>query len=283
MKTLSFAGCVTVIILLFIAGRVSGQNDSMMLRFRVHAEPIHWVVTTTVSNDWDTNVTHKIYTGTIPIDFVVNQMVPHTDTVGTAPNPYSAPGFGFIIDSTANLLRKFVIAAYVPTGIPLNGAPSGQSVSHYLLTFDSIPFNRSLSSISVQPNRHATALNAYVMVSIKHAGGSEMGGWDTSGIIYDSVFLEMDKIIPASVIKPTDPRGSLTVTVTDGGRTLETMFSASPYTRSFEIFDFLGKSDLKYLIPCTSSTLDLPVYHLPPGCYFARLGDQVAKFVVPPR
>ena len=57
-------------------------------------------------------------------------------------------------------------------------------------------------------------------------------------------------------------------------------FQISTEDRYLQLVDFLGRTQ-NILIPAGISRL--PSLLLPPGCYFARLGDRVAKFVVPPR
>jgi hypothetical protein len=49
------------------------------------------------------------------------------------------------------------------------------------------------------------------------------------------------------------------------------------------ILDLLGRVVITRLLTSDENSLQIPNAMLPPGYYFARLGDEVAKFVVPPR
>jgi hypothetical protein len=52
---------------------------------------------------------------------------------------------------------------------------------------------------------------------------------------------------------------------------------------TIEVLDLLSRVVAVIPIRTDDLTMDATIPQLPPGCYFARLGDQVAKFVVPPR
>ena len=59
-------------------------------------------------------------------------------------------------------------------------------------------------------------------------------------------------------------------------------FSFNPecFERNLQVYNVLGENIFE--IPILSGQTQDEMY-LPPGCYLARLGDQVAKFIVPPR
>ncbi|HEX5317209.1 MAG TPA: hypothetical protein VFX22_11215, partial [Candidatus Kapabacteria bacterium] len=59
--------------------------------------------------------------------------------------------------------------------------------------------------------------------------------------------------------------------------------SPAHFNRRLEIFNTLSRKVADEVVLAGSLSLDHRISSLPPGCYFARLGDEVAKFIVPPR
>jgi len=68
-----------------------------------------------------------------------------------------------------------------------------------------------------------------------------------------------------------------------GSELLVSSFVISEDVRTLEIYDLLGRNAATVEVPIGAEFVELPTTFLIPGCYFARLGDQVAKFVVAPR
>jgi len=60
-------------------------------------------------------------------------------------------------------------------------------------------------------------------------------------------------------------------------------FNSSTTAKYLNIFNLLGTIAFSTYVVTEETWTQVPIASLPPGCYFARLGDQVAKFVVPPR
>ncbi|MDP4198720.1 MAG: hypothetical protein Q8922_13870 [Bacteroidota bacterium] len=60
-------------------------------------------------------------------------------------------------------------------------------------------------------------------------------------------------------------------------------FEKSHAWRTLEILNLIGRNVGGFPIPPDCEQIQIRIADLPPGCYFARIGNQFAKFVVPPR
>ena len=96
-----------------------------------------------------------------------------------------------------------------------------------------------------------------------------------TGSIADSLFLQ----IKPSALGVRNSNLSPRIEFLDNGIQLF-KFAYSSEARGLEICNTIGEIVSRTSISPTSTFEELS---LPPGLYFARLGDQVAKFVVPPR
>ena len=115
-----------------------------------------------------------------------------------------------------------------------------------------------------------------------HNVGSYNSSCSDSGQTMDTVSLEIAPTAYLDVTQGGSPPvvSHLYLSVDREGMLLSS-FSPSSYPRSLEIIDLLGKTVVS--LPIQSGIESLQ-FSLPcSGCYFARLGDQVTKFVIPPR
>jgi len=68
----------------------------------------------------------------------------------------------------------------------------------------------------------------------------------------------------------------------DLGSGLVARFTTKSISEPLQIFDMIGQPVLKMPVESGMKDMILSSQSLPPGCYFARLGNEVVKFVVMP-
>ncbi|HEX5315354.1 MAG TPA: hypothetical protein VFX22_01790 [Candidatus Kapabacteria bacterium] len=107
------------------------------------------------------------------------------------------------------------------------------------------------------------------------------GGCGAIGTLTDSVNIEIQPVNSSvTQAKNVPVSNQLVVEISEGKIIILSQVIPFAINR-FEVMDMLGRTIiLQNLKP---DEKELNISFLPPGCYFARLGDQVAKFVVPPR
>ena len=96
----------------------------------------------------------------------------------------------------------------------------------------------------------------------------------------DSVFLEI--FSASSLVSNFEEQGIPFRATSDGTNEI---FSFNPLTKvkNIDFFNSLGAIVSSISLTPRETWHEVPLNQFPPGFYFARLGDQVAKFVVPPR
>ncbi len=110
------------------------------------------------------------------------------------------------------------------------------------------------------------------------------GNCADSGLTLDTISIEVTPSAYLSVAQAANHLVTLPfhIFVDDKEVALSSSFGSSGTARTIRICDLLGRTVSTLLVPQNAESLQEPL-SLPPGCYFARLGNQVAKFVVPPR
>ncbi len=112
-------------------------------------------------------------------------------------------------------------------------------------------------------------------------GAGCYGSFDTSVQETDSLYIQISPY-SATVLNSTPIRDSTLHLVWDAAtRSISAHFPNSNSQRVLEICDLLGRIKERIIIPSELESTQLRST-LPPACYFARLGDQVAKFLVTP-
>jgi hypothetical protein len=91
------------------------------------------------------------------------------------------------------------------------------------------------------------------------------------------------KIIPPNADVPIAIQKNSGLRAFTNGEDEMFLFGLLQPDKIIEIYDFLGRTLAVIQIPTGTESIVMPMALLHPGFYFARLGDQVAKFVVPPR
>jgi hypothetical protein len=89
------------------------------------------------------------------------------------------------------------------------------------------------------------------------------------------------KIVPNAYSAVSEDSAARPFSVLDNeSRFVLCSFALPQRSDAIQIFDLLGRVTT---LPINVGNNTTSLSSLPPGCYFARLGNQVAKFVVPPR
>jgi len=96
----------------------------------------------------------------------------------------------------------------------------------------------------------------------------------------DSLYLELS---PNNLGVSVPLKNHTNISTNANRGTIDFYYNSSFSSRSFEIVNIFGRVLLESTIPPGNVSQKLLQSQFAPGCYFARLGDQVAKFVVPPR
>lgn len=159
--------------------------------------------------------------------------------------------------------------------IQVNGTDAGWA--DLTLVFPFIPFHYKNGVIEITPGKYlcSTSFGAFCKFGLDNVCSGSCSKTDT---IMDSVFFE---ITPATDVVESTLESSESFRAI-GMNTQEAFaYSPQPFDRSLVLCDILGRTISTILIP-SGQTLNQS-QNLPPGCYFARLGNHVAKFVVPPR
>jgi hypothetical protein len=148
------------------------------------------------------------------------------------------------------------------------------------IRFDSIPYVQdSVGDIFARGLYRAKV----TFRSNRHLG---MRDWMYNGSCskYDTVFDSVSiQIIPSSSLAVNSETGlNRQFSVRFVGSSMMITCDLGPIARPLEIIDAMGRCSCPLTIPAGQSSVNIE-NELSPGLYFARLGNQVAKFVVPPR
>ena len=253
--------CFAIIVLSFLAARAEGQIDS--------------------------NVIVKLYCGTIsdscqmiliepPLpgaaDTVIASLTVEFDsTYRIADMDHSQigskigkPNPPFEIDT----INREIVNLKVYNIEALSNVSGGDGL---IISFSPIPYSLQNNQITVSGIYQCN----YYFNSICQYPFSQQTCQDT-GTTTDSLFLQI-KQSSLDVFNSNLPSKIRFIT-TNGIQLFE--FTATSETRIIEIWNPIGAVVLRTAIGAGETSHEIL---LPPGLYFARLGDQLAKFVVPPR
>jgi hypothetical protein len=97
--------------------------------------------------------------------------------------------------------------------------------------------------------------------------------------------LEITILAPgvSAVQTTSESKTKFTVAYNSNDYNIEVLIPVSVHSQTIEFFNLLGQAVDSMKIDLNSARNELPASSLSPGLYFARLSDQVAKFIVPPR
>ncbi len=106
------------------------------------------------------------------------------------------------------------------------------------------------------------------------------GGCEDSGTVLNSISLEISN---STADISTSKATSMPLHSGSDGTNEIFSFDSSPFERTLSVINLLGGTAQSVMISSGAALHQVSLNKLPPGCYFARLDDEVAKFVVPPR
>lgn len=285
MKMLASIGFVAVIALSLIAGRAEAQLDS---------------------NARVTVICSEIVDGCTMTVFHVYDIGARLDTLGSAPSYQKwglalndtfryidGPRFGvtFSVDvDTVNRcfrnLSLYSTYAYGAEGQCANGGGWGGGTNNLNARLDVLNYQDSLGILSAHGvYAMSVDFSASYYCNVGISGHEAWNGTCKDRMqVVDTISI---RIVPSSYLS-VPPQGLMIETRdiairAQGTESLLCTFPLSEYPSVLKIYDFLGRTIEVVPIPISTAYLELPTASLSPGCYFARLGDQVAKFVVPPR
>ncbi|MDP4198569.1 MAG: T9SS type A sorting domain-containing protein [Bacteroidota bacterium] len=102
----------------------------------------------------------------------------------------------------------------------------------------------------------------------------EEGNQNETGIETDTVTLRVS--FPSNRVVQLSADPPFTLANSQSGYVAS--FRTSKIVRSLQLFNLLGQPVASMQIATGAGSINIPI--LPPGCYFARLGTEVAKFCV---
>ena len=279
MKITSSIGFVAVIALTLFTVRAEAQIDSNA-KVMIVCSPIGETCTMTVF--------HDAYFGTLDsVDsapsrqgwgFALNDTFRYTD----------GPRFGVTlsVDTVNKCFRNLLFSSsnsYGAQGECAQAGGFGDGTSALDARLDSLAYEDSSGVLSA----HGVQAMSYKLssrYSCLAGHQSWNGACEVSGKQVDTISM---RIIPNGYLSvpqplPVSGMSSLAIRVQVMESALCT-FPVSEYPSTLKIYDLLGRIAAVVSIPISTDYLELPTASLSPGCYFARLDNQVAKFVVPPR
>ncbi len=287
MKRASFL-CGVVIVLSLVAGRVWAQSDSNTI-VRLYCGSINSgcsmavAETTTVTGSRGDSITSTYTTEDgHSLSVGIGGSFPLLDR-----SHIGMESWWLDIDTVNNLIVNLTLDKGDGRQVSQIGSGMYAGWDHIEVVFEPIPFVRTDNLISIMPGRYPCKFD---FQSEDQGGqGNEGNGarqttysgycYDTGSTV-DSVYLE---IYPASAWVLTVPKTNTFLQGTSDGVNEIFSFNSSSIGRNLEVIDMLGRIAFSIFLPPSEAWYEVQLDQFPPGCYFARLGDQVAKFMVPPR
>ncbi len=272
MKMLTSIGLVAVIALSLFAARAVAQIDStyqVILSSRVSApytEYVHEFQFGQASDYTSPQIWHFQCTDTITSIVFDSVRIHNQNDPGTT-------FLWFEVDDRTQFLRGFKLR-------------SSNHAAGITMSVDSLPFVRRSSMLieviqGVYSCHYHVSGYSYFTIPRPGQGFAEFTDRGDS-IAPDTISLSITRIASNALVlaKPLDPQR---LTLSPKNQFIEATFESADDERSMVLTDLLGIKMASFNILPGSSHELFPASQLPPGCYFARLGDQIAKFVVPPR
>ncbi len=257
--------CGAVIVLSLGAGRAGAQIDSNSV-VKLWCGPVEegcsMTVTVVSVHNYDTVETYGLSYNVSATDsgtFLLKNL----EVAGCLD-----PNTPMTIDTVRHVIR----------GLSFYQTVDGDEAGGLCVQFDSIPYEDSSGFL----NAHGKFSATYDLWE-EYTSGQELeaqGGCGSYGTLTDSVNIEIRpanlSVTPSNVVTVDHP---LAIEIL--GRELIILSRIMPSTNGrFEVMDMLGRTIILQALKPDEREININV--LPPGCYLARLGNQVAKFMVPP-
>ncbi len=183
----------------------------------------------------------------------------------------------FVIDSASSLIRNLHISDTVRDD---NGGPHDTMFSIVVDSASFVRFQDSTILVRSEAFYSSYSLSSYAYTQYS-GGGVITTGASGSGVAIDTIYLWIfppgtDAVPAVSAPQQSYLRISYLPSVV-----AKVSFGPVEQSRWLAIVDYLGRTTERVFVRANQTEVEIG--SLPPGLYFARLGDQVAKFVVPPR
>ncbi|MDP4198149.1 MAG: hypothetical protein Q8922_01820 [Bacteroidota bacterium] len=261
---------LSVLFLTALPCTVKAQTDSILVQVRTRAMGLSYSYTTTVTPA-GAGSGHTV-SGGISLDFDGTSRLANVNSVAVSGKAGTNEGCRFTIDRSLHQFRNVVFGNSDVKNNGLSSVGDG-----YQFTFDSIPFVLdSQSGIITTLGHYSGFISAWAQYSEKHANGMEQGGWSYQGYLGDSISIQVIPIPSASVIRQVV---SILGISNDGPDLLRVSFPETQSPKTFLIINVLGQAMKTMPIPIGETSLQVSVFSFPRGCYFARLDNQLLKFM----
>ncbi len=255
-------------VLLFVFPSLAGAQVDSSAEVAIYCGTISDGCSYSVS--WVNNVTHE----TMTTDGGGGISISIDDTFGFSS---AIPPAQFRIDYANGLIRELHFSKFAPI---YNGSQvDGQS--GMIVNVDSIPFSRTTGGEIFATGRFPARWTFYSFRSGQSHQWQWDGGCQDSGITVDSVSISTFHPVSSVLDHASSSPRQDELMIETLNSSAEISFTSRFLERQFELFDELGRVRSK--ITVTPLLDNLRINSLPPGLYFARLSNQVTKFVVPPR
>ena len=258
---IAFLRCSVIILLSFLTARAEAQIDSNAL-VHIYCGPLSGGCTVDAKCGYNPDEYHR-FTATIGFDSVL--LLSDAGRLGLP---------SFEIDTNEHKIINLTFQTYTNFYYVDIGDGCLGSLS---LSFEPIPFVFSEDSLISIPSRYKC--DRYADGSCGYGGPTNecIGSCNYEDSITDNVSFEIFPLRSAVTV-PAELANYFRVISMPGQELFS--FNDVTFERTMQVSDILGKKIFTRPVPA-GQTLDQET--LLPGLYFARLGDQVAKFIVPPR
>jgi hypothetical protein len=151
------------------------------------------------------------------------------------------------------------------------GGPLATGYCSIKLSFSSLPYTKRGNNIIVALDLYPCAMR---FGTYQTYGTHCSGGCSDSAFMMDSLYLV---IRPEVLSIPAQDVPSTHLAIHSNATNPIIIFEQDCVPRVLEVYDLRGLSVKNFQVPPKDYSF---VTHFSPGCYFARLGNEVAKFVV---
>ncbi|MDP4198719.1 MAG: hypothetical protein Q8922_13865 [Bacteroidota bacterium] len=262
----------------FVPPRSMAQTDSLHIHFRLQGATTYYSFQTTIAAPGGP-YSGSTHSGSINTDLDTRFVLPRTNSVCL--NCGDVNGLSFTIDPVnrqiTGLLVKYQMVEYMGYGV---------TVTNYQIQFPALAYTEQGSKINAGSQYcKATSDTLWAMYESSTPNGMETGSWGLRSTPTDSLGLEIITTPGSADVNAAiaAPNQSLAVWSDVVGNSLQVLLPSSATAEELDLIDMMGRTVLRLRVPPGNSELDVSLAQIPSGCYFARMGTQVAKFVVPLR
>ena len=285
LETQSFRRFLFLACLPVLATQVTAQSNDMLLKAEFEAAPHNYSFLAIGKDDQGNPCDGVQEDGTLPNSAAGTIHVAKSDTVrGYLRSDYSSltydrAGISFMIDANAMLVRNVTMSS--SSGMNAGSPEQGGLARDYSVTFGSIPFTLDSGAIVVP----SQALSGKYSWDVSFEGGTVSGCTATgrqsgSGVEVDVIGLRI-QTSNLGVGKSVADIHTDALSVSYAGAEIAFKCHSSGFDRSLEIADMTGRTIELLPVATGAESIRLPLSRFTNGLYFARMGDKIAKFVVP--